>query len=233
MKQVLIFRHVAHEGPGYCARFLTRHGIGYRELCIDQGEPVPQSLDGVGGLVLMGGPMSVNDPLPWIAPLTALIRSAVAADVPVLGHCLGGQLLARALGAAVTRNPVEEIGWYPVRVVDGPLAKVWLHGLPREFTAYHWHGETFAVPEGATRILESEHCPNQAFVRGPHLGLQCHVEMTPSMVADWATKSGGRLRPSASVQSADEMRHDLELRTSRLHRIADVLYGRWIRGLSS
>jgi GMP synthase-like glutamine amidotransferase len=232
MKQVLVFRHVAHEGPGYCASFLSRRGIPYRLVCIDQGEPVPQSLDAVAGLVLMGGPMSVNDPLPWIPPLIALVQRAIAADLPVLGHCLGGQLLARALGAPVTPNPVQEIGWFPVRAVDGPRTREWLGGLPREFTAYHWHGETFTIPEGASRILESDGCPNQAFVLGPHLGLQCHVEMTPTMVADWAVKAGGRLRPSATVQSADEMRRDLERRTAELHRAADVLYGRWIQGLA-
>lgn len=232
MKEVLIFRHVAHEGPGYCASFLTRHGIRYRQVCIDQDESVPQSLDGVAGLVLMGGPMSVNDPLPWIPPLTRFVQQALAAGVPVLGHCLGGQLLARALGAPVTRNAVKEIGWFPVRTVEGPHAREWLRGLPRELMVYHWHGETFALPQGATRILESDFCANQAFVLGPHLGLQCHVEMTPTMVADWAAKSGGKLRPSASVQSANEMRRDLERRTAELHRVADVLYTRWIQGLA-
>lgn len=232
MKQVLIFRHVAHEGPGYLATFLARRDIRYREICIDAGEAVPSSLDGAAGLVLMGGPMSVNDPLPWIPPLVALVQRAIAAELPVLGHCLGGQLLAKALGAPVTPNPVKEIGWFPVRVVESPLARAWLGGLPRELTAYHWHGETFAIPSGATRILESEFCPHQAFVLGPHLGLQCHVEMTPSMVADWASKSGGKLRPSASVQSADDMRRDLERRTAELHRFADVLYQRWIQGLA-
>lgn len=231
MKKVLIFRHVPHEGPGYCADFLDRKGIAHRLVRVDRDDPVPQSLDGISGLVFMGGPMSVNDPLPWIPKLIALIQRAVAADVPVLGHCLGGQLLAKALGAPVTRNPAKEIGWFPVRAVGGSLADAWLDGLPREFMAYHWHGESFAIPDGATNILASDLCPNQAFVRGKHLGLQFHVEMTPEMIADWTEETEDRLKPSATVQSAAEMRRDAERRTEELHRVADILYERWIQGL--
>src|SRR5581483_2513328 len=176
MNQVVIFRHAAHEDPGYFTEFLDRKHIPHRLVRIDRADPLPLSLDGISGLVFMGGPMSVNDPLPWIPHVVRLIQQALEADVPVLGHCLGGQLLAKALGAPVTRNRVREIGWLPVRIVDGPAARAWLNGLPHEFEAYHWHGETFAIPPQATRILESGACPNQAFVLGKHLGLQCHVE---------------------------------------------------------
>ncbi len=114
MQEILIFRHAPHEGPGYLADYLDRRGLPRRLIRIDRNDPVPTSIDGVPGIVLMGGPMSVNDPLPWIPKVTDLIRQAVAADVPVLGHCLGGQLISKALGGAITRNPVKEIGWLPV-----------------------------------------------------------------------------------------------------------------------
>jgi GMP synthase-like glutamine amidotransferase len=116
--KITIFRHAAHEGPGYFADFLDRKGIGHRLIRVDCDDPIPESLDGISGLVFMGGPMSVNDPLPWIPKLTRLIQQAIAADVPVLGHCLGGQLMAKALCASITRNPVKEIGWFPVTVVE-------------------------------------------------------------------------------------------------------------------
>lgn len=231
MKEVAILRCAAHEGPGYFDDFLDRQEIAHRLVRVDRDEPVPQSLDGISGLVLMGGPMSVNDPLAWIPKVTHLVRQAIAADVPVLGHCLGGQLMAKALGSAVTRNPVKEIGWLPVRVLDSPAADTWFHGLPRELMVYHWHGETFAIPPGATRILASDDCPNQAFALGKHLALQCHIEMTPALVEAWVRGTKGKLKPSRTVQSGAEMLRDVERRTEKLHRVADTLYARWIQGL--
>lgn len=231
MNNVVVFRHAAHEGPGYFADFLQRRHIPHKLVRIDAGDPVPKSLDGISGLVFMGGPMSVNDALPWIPLVTRLIQTAVDADIPVLGHCLGGQLMAKALGAPVTRNPVKEIGWYPVSVAaDSAVARAWLGDLPSSFDVYHWHGETFAIPAGATRLLASAHCVNQGFVLGKHLALQCHIEMTPALIADWV-REVGELKPSPTVQSGEEMLRDVEPRTRALHRIADILYENWLHGL--
>ncbi|MCX8018557.1 MAG: type 1 glutamine amidotransferase, partial [Rhodocyclaceae bacterium] len=171
MKPIAIFRHSPGEGPGYFATFLDRHGLPWQLVCLDAGAAVPPRCEDFSGLCFMGGPMSVNDDLAWIPPVLALIRAAVAADIPVIGHCLGGQLMSKALGGVVTKNPVKEIGWGRVETVD-PAAADWL-GPICEFEAFHWHGETFSLPAGATRILKSAHCENQAFVMGPHLGLQC------------------------------------------------------------
>ncbi len=121
MKEIAIFRHAASEGPGYLAEFLARRGRPHRLIRIDRHDPLPSSIAGFSALVFMGGPMSVNDDLPWIPPVLESIRRAVAADLPVLGHCLGGQLISKALGGGVTRNPVKEIGWLPVSRVNGPL----------------------------------------------------------------------------------------------------------------
>jgi GMP synthase-like glutamine amidotransferase len=234
-RDILIFRHVRHEGPGYFAEFLARRGIPSRLVRVDQGDPVPESLDGVAGLVFMGGPMSVNDRLPWIAPVLTLIRKAADGNVPVLGHCLGGQLMARALGGRVTRNRVKEIGWLPVQAIDSPAARQWLNGLAPRFEVFHWHGETFSdLPPGATPILRSRGCRHQAFVLGPHLAFQCHVEMTPELVRSWARAGGAEIaRPSATVQSERRMRVNLVARTERLNRIADVFYERWIQSLTA
>ncbi len=233
MKEILIFRHAPQEGPGYFADFLAHKALPHRLIRIDQNEPVPSSIDGISGLVLMGGPMSVNDDLPWIPPLISLIQRAVDAELPVLGHCLGGQLISKALGGAITRNPVREIGWLPVNRVDNAAAADWLNDLPREFEAFHWHGETFSIPEGASRILESRDCPNQAFVTGKILALQCHVEMTADMVREWARLGADELENTcATVQSPQEMAVDLEARVRRMQGVADKLYHRWIQGLT-
>ena len=232
MQEILIFRHAPHEGPGYLADYLDRHRLPWRLIRIDQNDPIPSSIDGVSGLVFMGGPMSVNDPLPWIPRVTKLIQQAVAADVPVLGHCLGGQLISKALGGAITKNPVKEIGWLPVSRVDSPAAKPWLGDLPGEFEVFHWHGETFSIPPGATRILASSDCANQAFVIGKTLAFQCHVEMTAELVREWVRLGADDLAPlCATVQNPQAMTVELDRRVKRLQGIADKFYDRWIQGL--
>lgn len=234
MKPVVICRFAPHEGPGYFATCLTRHGIAWRVLKIDEGEPLP-SAQAIAGLAMMGGPMSVNDDLPWIAPLLGLVRASTGAGVPVIGHCLGGQLLAKALGAPVTRNPVKEIGWGRVDVLDTPVATQW--GPAEPFAAYHWHGETFAIPSGAVRVWSSAHCENQAFALGPHFGMQCHIEMTQPMIENWC-ETGAReiernLARSPAVQTPEAMRENLSARLEELHRVADRVYARWTAGLKT
>lgn len=181
----------------------------------------------------MGGPMSVNDDLPWIPKTLELIRQADRKGIPVIGHCLGGQLMARAFGGTVARNPVKEIGWGQVEATDeaAQLASEWLGGTTR-FAAFHWHGETFTLPPGTTRILQSAHCANQAFVRGPHLGMQCHVEMTNSMIRTWCQQwAAEAVPPSASVQTPDQMQAGMEARIAAMRAVADRIYKKWIGGL--
>jgi GMP synthase-like glutamine amidotransferase len=236
MKPIAVFRHSPTEGPAYFATYLEQKKIPYRVIKLDAGEPVPADATGYAGLVFMGGPMSVNDKLPWIAPVLALIRDAVARDVPVLGHCLGGQLMAKALGAPVTRNPVKEIGWAEVRVLDQPVAKQWLGEDLPSFLSFHWHGETFAVPEGATRIMASTACPNQAFVMGKHFGMQCHVEMTEELIRtwchDWAAEVAALAGRVASVQTPAEMEQGISDKVRALNAVAARIYDRWITGLA-
>ena len=233
MKPVAIFRHAHSEGPGHFATYLERKSLGWKLLALDAGDAVPRDARAWAGLVFMGGPMSVNDDLPWINPVLELIRDAVRKDVPVLGHCLGGQLMSKALGGSVGANPVKEIGWGEVRVADNSVARAWL-GETSAFESFHWHGETFTIPPGATRLASSRHCANQAFATGKHLGLQCHVEMTPEMIRAWC--EGGRDEVAAAadspgVQQPAQMEQDMEARLAALHVVADRLYDHWIEGL--
>ncbi len=232
MKPVAIFRHSPGEGPGYFATFLDHHSVPWRLIRIDASAPVPTDPEPFSGLVFMGGPMSVNDPLPWIEQELALIRAAVAKGVPVLGHCLGGQLMAKALGAPVTKNPRKEIGWGAVDVTDNPEARAWFGELSG-FTSFHWHGETFGIPVGATRILSSTACANQAFALGPHLGMQCHVEMTTEMIDEWGRIGAEEIadNPCSTVQQPDAMLADASRHLATLHEVAGRLYTRWIDGL--
>jgi GMP synthase-like glutamine amidotransferase len=237
MKAVVIFRQSPIEGPAYFSTFLDQQGIPWRIVRLDQGEAVPADVSDFAGLCFMGGPMSVNDPLPWIPPVLALIRDAVAREVPVIGHCLGGQLMSKAMGGTVSKNPVKEIGWGQVTMEDSEEARRWLPGV-REFQSFHWHGETFTIPEGAARIAGSAFCPNQIFVMGKHLGMQCHVEMTAELVRTWSKEwdkemQGAPVKSTIpSVQTPAQMQADLDAGIARLHRTADVLYGKWVEGLA-
>lgn len=232
MKPVAIFRFLPIEGPGYFATFLDNNHIPWELIKIDAGAKPPVNIDSYSGLVFMGGPMSVNDDLSWIAPSTNLIRQAVKQDMPVLGHCLGGQLMAKALGGSVTQNLFKEMGWGNVKVPENQVARSWFNDIS-EFETFHWHGETFSLPEDATCILSSPHCENQAFAMDIHLGMQCHVEMTERMVKDWSDVNFQEIIQlnEPTVQSPADMEKNLTERVTKLNTVADRLYTKWITAL--
>jgi GMP synthase-like glutamine amidotransferase len=234
VKPVAIFRHSPTEGPGYFTTFLDRGNVPWQLIKVDAGEALPESVDRFGGFVFMGGPMSVNDALPWISPVLDLIRRAVARDVPVLGHCLGGQLMAKALGATVSRTPIREIGWGQVQVADSPAAQAWFGPGCEAFITFQWHGETFSIPPGAAPLLSSPWCQNQGFALGPHLGLQCHIEMNTELVRSWCQGAGAReiaRHPGPAVQPVERIFADLDVHLTELHAVADRVYSRWVTGL--
>ena len=233
MKPVAIFRHAPTEGPGYFADFLDQKTIPWQLIRIDQGDTLPATAEDFSGLVFMGGPMSVNDDLPWIPPVLSLIREAMAKDIPVLGHCLGGQLMAKAMDGTVGRNPVKEIGWGELTVRNDDEARRWF-GATQHFLGFHWHGETFSIPPGAMPVLSSAYCANQAFTMDKHLGFQCHIEMTAEMVRTWCDVGAEEVEASASspgVQPIAEIVAQLDTRIPELNAIAASVYEVWIRGL--
>lgn len=235
MHPVAIFRHSPTEGPGYFAIFLEQHGIPWELIAIDEGATVPLSADAYSGLCFMGGPMSVNDPLPWIEPVCALIRDAVAKHIPVIGHCLGGQLMSKALGGKITKNPVKEIGWSEASGEDNAISRKWLGELAGQSgTIFQWHGETFSMPTGATRLLTNAYCSNQMFALGPHLGMQCHVEMTPEMIATWCSQWADEAIAVAdypSVQTPEKMQAEITQKLPVMRQLSEQLYSVWIKGL--
>jgi GMP synthase-like glutamine amidotransferase len=234
MKPVAIFRFSPTEGAGFFAEFLNQHAIPWVLIRIDEGDVVPTSAREYSGIALMGGPMSVNDDLPWILFILPLIRDSVAHDIPLFGHCLGGQLISKALGGVVSKNPVKELGWGKVAVSDNDTAREWFGDI-RSFDSFHWHGETFSLPQGAVHILSSAHCANQGYALGKHLALQCHVEMTAQMIHDWCDVGANEIAAnigSPAVQSAQEMQLQIPDNLPDLHRIATQLYRHWLHGLS-
>ena len=235
MKPVAIFRHSPTEGPGHFATYLDWRNIPWRLIAVDQAAAVPADPQQFGGLVFMGGPMSANDGLPWIPPVLRLIRQGIALGVPVLGHCLGGQLMSKALGGTVGRNPVKEIGWGEVLIADNPLARQWFGPGIERFESFHWHGETFTIPQGAVRIMGNRYCENQGFAIGNSLGMQCHVEMTEELVKSWCETGAKEIAESGgpAVQSSQRMQRGMQQKLTALRGVASRLYDQWVKGLKA
>lgn len=200
------FQHVPFEGLGSIGPWLE--AAGYTLTCTRfYGSAELPDLNAIDALVVMGGPMSVNEgaAFPWLSAEKQFIREAIAAGIPVLGICLGAQLIASALGAAVTANAETEIGWFPVSglAVDAPGA----FRFPPTATVFHWHGETFALPSGAVRLATNAVCENQAFQYGDRvIGLQFHLEATADSVASMLRHEGDELLPSPTIQSEAAIR---------------------------
>ena len=233
MPPVAVLRFSPTEGPGHFGEWLSAQGMPYELVGIDRGDAVPGEARHFSGIGLMGGPMSVNDALPWIGEVGALLRDAVDRDVPVIGHCLGGQLLAQALGARVSRTAVPEIGWIDVNVTDETARNTWFGGRAR-FPVFQWHYDAFDLPPGASRVLTNGFNPNQAYVIGQlHIGFQCHIEMTRELVDTWCVSGANELpaQSSSAKQSRQEIERDLGARLSDLHAVADDIYAQWARGL--
>jgi GMP synthase-like glutamine amidotransferase len=234
MRPVAILRFSPTEGPGYLGEWLDARALPQRLIALDEGATVPRDPRAFSGIAMMGGPMSANDELPWNGPLLALLRDAVEAGVPVLGHCLGGQLFAKALGARVARTATPEIGWGEVRVPDPANAREWFGGRS-SFATFQWHYEIFSLPPGATRILTNAWNPEQAYAVGKHIGFQCHIEMTRSMIETWCGTGAAELpgRTEGAVQSRADMFVDLDRRLEVLSCVADDVYARWAKGLAA
>ena len=233
MRPVAIFRFSPSEGPGHFGEWLAAEGIPFELIALDQGAPVPADTGAYYGIGLMGGPMFVNDPLPWIAPLCSLLRDAIGDGVPVIGHCLGGQLMAKALGARVSKAPTPEIGWLHVDVCDRGARREWFGGLPR-FAAFEWHYDRFELPAMATRVLTNAFNADQGFIIDDrHIGLQCHIEMNRELVETWCGMGTDELpsRSSANLQTASDLLSDLPARLAALNEVADCVYARWSQGL--
>lgn len=238
VKPIAIFRHSTADGPAYLATFLQQLGLAFREIRIDLGEPVPERADQFAGIALMGGPMSVNDPLPWIPASLALIRDAIARDIPLIGHCLGGQLMSKALGGEVTRNPNgKEIGWHRIEVTDSGLGQQWL-GTDEGWVGFHWHGEIFTLPPGAQWLARSEACTNQAYAFGPHIGMQFHIEMDETTISHWCEEgepevNAARSKPDVHphVMTTMQITKATPEYLPAMRIVANHLYQRWVHNL--
>jgi GMP synthase (glutamine-hydrolysing) len=176
---VLVLRHVPHEHLGTLALTLRSNNLAYKYVNFYEDANPNISVDGLGALIILGGPMNVyeTDRYPFLEMEDGLIKKAIEKDIPVLGICLGAQLIAKSLGAQITKNREKEIGWYPLRITDEGSKDKLLKHMSVEETVFQWHGDTFEIPRGAAHLAKSPLCPNQAFRFGSSVyGLQFHIE---------------------------------------------------------
>ncbi|HEY7390244.1 MAG TPA: type 1 glutamine amidotransferase [Bryobacteraceae bacterium] len=221
--RVVVFRHVPREGLGLIEPELRQRGIQIANADLyREGAVVPDTHD-AAGLIFMGGPMSANDPLPYLEQEIRIVREAAGRRQPMLGVCLGSQLLAKALGAEVRRNPIPEVGWFEVQLTDAGASDPLLGAMNPTETVLQWHGDTFDLPKDAVWLARSERCPNQAFRISPNIyGFQFHLEVTPEMIAEWCAQD-------AQCGDARELEAPIDpsYNQERLAHLAAEVFGRW------
>ncbi len=214
---VLIIVHVESEGPGTLGAFLESSGADVRLARVYAGERLPENIDGLQAVISMGGPMNVYEEqeYPFLQDETILLRKAIASDLPVLGICLGAQMIAKASEARVVRSPKEEVGWGKISLTDAGRSDLLFSGLPTTLDVLQWHGDMFEIPEAGALIATGDDCPNQAFRYRNAFGLQFHVEVTREILADWFKDSPDL---DKILRRYDELKPDLDQHAERMYR---------------
>ncbi|MEW6489094.1 MAG: gamma-glutamyl-gamma-aminobutyrate hydrolase family protein [Thermodesulfobacteriota bacterium] len=228
--RVYVIQHIEWEPPGRISEALAGRGVELTPIRVYAGEAVPREMGDAGALVVMGGPMGVYEEAehPFLREELRLIEDALRRERPILGTCLGSQLLAAALGARVRPGPRKELGWHEVILTpEGRADPLWAEA-PDVFAALHWHGDVFDLPHGAMRLARSELTETQSFRYGTSAyGLLFHMEVTKPIVQDWVTHFSGELG-EAGVSGAEVLAGARE-HLANLHRIGDACYATWSR----
>lgn len=228
MSKVLVLQHTPPENLGTIADALGHRKIAHTYVRAFQEEPIPKDLDRYAGLVVMGGPMGVadRDRMPFLKQEILLIEQALKEKKPVLGICLGSQLLAHALGAPVRRGDKKEIGWHMVRLTEEGRADPLFNGVEPSFFAYHWHGDVFDLPGSAAPLASSEQTRHQVFRYGSNAyGFLCHLEVTENLVREMIRTFSGELQEEGI--DAGWMMEKTEEHLPPLQRISQSVFGKW------
>jgi GMP synthase-like glutamine amidotransferase len=231
MKPVAILQHQLPENAAYLTTWLERHRVDYVIFNAGADEEFPASIEPYAALAVMGGGMSANDALLSNRQAEILILQAMRLHRPVIGHCLGGQLMSRALGATVTASPRPEIGWQPIQYENLDVAREWFGDTPTD-TVAHWHYESFSIPAGAVRVATSDACPNQAWAMGPHLAMQFHIEINETKMVNWVTDDDAKWAQAreqyATVQDKIDMLAGIPYHLAQHQATADSIYQKWL-----
>ena len=232
MKPVLILQHQLPENAAYLITWLKQRHVQYQIVNAGAGEEFPATIEPYSALAVMGGGMSSNDPLLSNRQAEILILQAIHRKRPVIGHCLGGQLMSRALGATVQASPQTEIGWQPIEYVDNPLVQEWFGDAPTN-TVIQWHYESFDIPDGAVRLAGSPACPNQAWAYGQCLAMQFHIEIDEVKIDSWVHDDDDAWAAARqqydSVQDKISILNGIPYHLAQHQATADCIYRNWLR----
>jgi GMP synthase-like glutamine amidotransferase len=208
----LLLQHVPFEGPGYLTAWVESRGFVLHRAELWKEAVFPQK-DAYDGLFILGGPMNVYEvhQYPWLASEQHFIARAISERKPILGICLGAQLLAAVLGGEVSEMSSPEIGWFPVDLMSTGRDSVLFQDFPDRFTALHWHGDRLSIPLRAIHVARSQACEEQAFVYENHVvGLQFHLELGPTNVAAMIAHCGDDVSCGQYIQSAHALENCVE-----------------------
>lgn len=231
-KPVLILEHQKTENLAYLGTFLEKYEIPHVVYNADVDKVFPSSIEPYSALAVMGGAMSANDPLHTNRQAEILILQAILNDIPVIGHCLGGQLMAKALGGTITKSYKPEIGWQPIEFIEDQETINWFGSTPTSHVI-HWHYDSFSIPKGAKLLASSPACKNQAFSYGKHLAMQFHIEIDEEKTVRWANDSDDLWIEAQTqydtVQSKQEILNGIEPNIIQHKKTADIIYSNWLR----
>ena len=229
MSDFLVLQHIGCEDLGTIEQAMIHRGISYRYVRLFDGDPLPEDIKNYSGLIILGGPMNVyeEDVYPYLKDEDILIKEAVKRRIPVLGICLGGQLIAKATGAKVNKGTKKEIGWYDLLLTPGGKADKVFKNFPERLTVFQWHGDTFDIPSDATLLAGSVLFPNQAFRIGDNIyGLQFHLEVTQKMISRWINEYKDELS-SLDYIDPEKIIKDTDKYIKTLSQHAELFYNRF------
>lgn len=229
---IIVLVHSPTETGGLILDQLQKARLLFQELHLYKNELLPNDLTTIDGLVVMGGPMNVDevDLYPFLKNEVNLIRQMISANKPVLGICLGAQLIAKALGSRVYPNKVKEVGWGPIQFSSAAKNDALFLGLPDELSVLHWHGDTFDLPEGVIHLASSSKCQNQAFRYGEHVyGFQFHLEVTPSMLEKWTKSEEDVAYIRSAGKEPSEILNETPLAFSKLKTNSNLIFERFFK----
>jgi len=189
--EILVLKHIEIEGPGSIGEFFKNTSWNLKIVDLSKGESLPGNFRNIRAIISLGGPMNAyeEDKYSFLKDETEFLQGALRSEIPILGICLGAQLLARACGAKIGKAPVKEIGWHKISLTEAGKSDPLFIALPNELEMFQWHEDTFGIPHGAAHLAESKSCPNQAFRFGKNAyGIQFHAEVNPEMIESWIIK---------------------------------------------
>jgi GMP synthase (glutamine-hydrolysing) len=223
---LIVLRHVPYEGPGLIEDMLEGRGLPYRIIDVPE-EGVPLGAAGFTGIVSMGGPMSVNDGTMEIEKEKGLLLEAKGRGIPILGVCLGAQIIASAMGARIYAGDQPEVGWGEVTLTQSGMADPLMAGVDQVLPVLHWHGDTFDLPEGAVNLASSDKFENQAFRAGTNIyGIQFHLEIDEEMVREWVAMD--LEEENGIVSEPGEILDDVKLYLDQVRFVGSFVIGRFL-----